>query len=142
MRTKGFRLHKVTVFENFRRKNGNFLFLKSLEVLSGLVGFPGFSSFPAIVSLITSPKLPLMIPINRFVYIITSVACPTRRRVINDTAECLSPLDIHLRIPRGGDEVLRPRAAHRRDSQWESPTLSAFQNGGIKNYNPNKEIIK
>ena len=83
-----------------------------------------------------------MIPIGRFVYIITSVVCPTRRRAINDTAECLSPLDIHLRISREGDEVLRPRAAHRRDSQWESPTQSAFQNGGIKNNIPNKEIIK
>ena len=81
-----------------------------------------------------------MIPINRLVYIITSVVCLMRQRAINDIIECLSALDIHLRISRVGNQVLRPRAARHRDSQKESPSESAFQNGGTNDNNPNKEI--
>ena len=81
-----------------------------------------------------------MIPINRLAYIIISVVCLMRQRTINDIIECLSALDIHLRISRVGNQVLRTRAARHRDSQLESPSESAFQNGGINNNNPNKEI--
>ena len=83
-----------------------------------------------------------MFPINHLVYIITSVVCLMRQRAINDAVECLSAVDIHLRISRVGNQVLRPHAARRRDSQYESPLQPSFQNGGINNNNPNKEIIK